>query len=108
MEERVHTNGNSNGSNGEGSVRTVGSQPGTSQQASPMTMKNAKTWCTEHGMSMAECFYEHHKPVDMRRLRLPCGHLCMQPKGYKIEACECGRTWVLQMDNGGAWEAREQ
>lgn len=105
MEERVHTNGDSNGSNGEGSVRTVRSQPGTSQQASSMNMK---TWCTEHGKSMAECFYEHHKPIDLRRLLLPCGHLCMRPEGYTVVKCKCGRTWVLQMDNGGAWEAREQ
>lgn len=110
MEERVHSNGSRDGGDTATSGGTVGSGPATSGEASEVGTIANKTFCTDHGKQMWECFYEHHQPVDreMVKLHLPCGHLCNRPtKGVARVTCDSGEhEYDMKYDvSNTAWNA---
>lgn len=107
MEERVHTNGSRNGSDTTAGRDTTGDQPAPSSDTRPMI--NMKTWCTEHGKQMHQCFYNHHKPQTESKLVLPCRHLVDRPvrTPARVE-CGCGKVWKMTLEaSGRAWDAQE-
>lgn len=45
---------------------------------------------------------------ELHALVAPCGHLLMRPTGGSVvHHCNCGRSWRITKDGGGAWDAVE-